>query len=58
MTDRLNKEPTPWDRLRAQFKPDGKGRFKTVDAMAVAKQIDNERRLLAEELAKLKNRQG
>lgn len=38
MTDK-----TAWDRLREQFKPDGKGRFKTVDAMKIAVQIDNER---------------
>jgi hypothetical protein len=34
---------TPWDRLREQFKPDGKGRFKTTDAMKIDVQIDNER---------------
>jgi hypothetical protein len=37
------KQITPWDRLRQQFKPDGKGRFKTTDAMKIAVQIDNER---------------
>ena len=36
-------EKTPWDRLKEQFKPDGKCRFKTTDAMKVAVQIDNER---------------
>ena len=28
-----------WDYLRANFKPDGKGRHKTTDAMKVAKQF-------------------
>jgi hypothetical protein len=37
------KEISAWDRLRSQFKPDGKGRFKTTDAMKIAVQIDNER---------------
>lgn len=36
-------QKTPWARLKEQFKPDGKGRFKTTDAMKVAVQIDNER---------------
>ena len=31
-----------WDLLRSQFKPDGKGRYKTVDAMRVAKQLEEE----------------
>jgi hypothetical protein len=31
-----------WDMLREQFKPDGKGRFKTTDAMLVAKQLEKE----------------
>ena len=31
-----------WDLLREQFKPDGKGRYKTVDAMKVAKQLEEE----------------
>mgnify|MGYP003351258979 CR=1 FL=1 len=31
-----------WDLLREQFKPDGKGRFKTVDAMKIAKQLEQE----------------
>jgi hypothetical protein len=35
-----------WDRLHGQFKPDGKGRFKTVHAIAIAKQIDEERHIL------------
>lgn len=38
MTDK-----TAWDRLREQFKPDAKGRFKTSDAMKIAVQIDDER---------------
>ena len=53
-----NKEITPWDRLKTQFKPDGKGRYKTTDAMKVAIQIDNERKELIkiiEELKKNKN---
>lgn len=33
---------TPWDRLKEQFKPDQKGRFKTTDAMKIATQIDAE----------------
>jgi hypothetical protein len=37
-----------WDMLREQFKPDAKGRFKTLDAMSIAKQ-------LAEEVEKLQN---
>ena len=48
------KEQTAWDRLRAQFKPDSKGRYKTVDAMKIAVQIDNERIKLADELRQLK----
>jgi len=51
-------EPTPWDRLRAQFKPDSKGRFKTLDAMEIAKQIDKERIQLAQELEQLKKHLG
>ena len=31
-----------WDLLREQFRPDGKGRYKTVDAMKVAKQLEEE----------------
>jgi hypothetical protein len=37
------KEKTAWDRLREQFTPDEKGRFKTRDAMKIAEQIDKER---------------
>jgi hypothetical protein len=48
------KELSPWDRLREQFKSDGKGRFKTTDAMKVAVQIDNERLALKHELENLK----
>jgi hypothetical protein len=44
------REPTAWDRLRTQFKPDGKGRYKTTDAMKVAVQIDNERIQLLEQM--------
>jgi DNA-directed RNA polymerase alpha subunit len=44
------KEQTAWDRLRTQFKPDGKGRYKTTDAMKVAVQIDKERLQLLEDL--------
>lgn len=36
-------DKTAWDRLKEQFKPDGKGRYKTVDAMKIAVQIDEER---------------
>jgi hypothetical protein len=50
------KEQTAWDRLRAQFKPDGKGRFKTTDAMKIAVQIDNERVQLAEKIKQLTKR--
>ena len=31
-----------WNMLRSQFKPDGKGRFKTTDAMTIAKQLVEE----------------
>jgi hypothetical protein len=31
----------PWDMLKEQFKPDGKGRYKTLDAMKVATQLDD-----------------
>ena len=48
------KELTPWDRLRSQFKPDGKGRYKTLDAMKVAKQIDEERLELKKLLEEIK----
>jgi hypothetical protein len=48
-------DKTPWDRLREQFKPDGKGRFKTADAMKVAIQIDDERRLLVKEIQAYKS---
>ena len=49
------KEKTPWDRLREQFKPDGKGRFKTVDAMKIAVQIDNERLGLKQQIEAYKS---
>jgi DNA-directed RNA polymerase alpha subunit len=48
------KEQTAWGRLRAQFKPDSKGRFKTLDAMKIAVEIDNERLALIKELDELK----
>ena len=51
-------EQTAWDRLKSQFKPDGKGRFKTVDAMKIAVQIDNERIQLIEELKQIKKQFG
>ena len=38
-----------WDMLRSQFKPDGKGRFKTLQAMHVAKQLAEEKKWRAEE---------
>jgi len=41
---------TAWDRLREQFKPDGRGKFKTTDAMKIAVQIDSERKLLEHQL--------
>jgi DNA-directed RNA polymerase alpha subunit len=53
MNERIQ-EPTAWDRLQKQFKPDGKGRYKTVDAMKIATQIDNERLQLLEELKQIK----
>lgn len=31
-----------WNMLREQFKPDSKGRFKTIDAMSIAKQLAEE----------------
>jgi hypothetical protein len=49
-----NTEPTAWARLRSQFKPDGKGRYKTIDAMKVAEQINQERIQLKNELNYLK----
>ena len=52
------REKTAWDRLREQFKPDGKGRFKSVDAMKIATQIDQERVQLIKELRELKDRFG
>ena len=48
------KEQTAWDRLRSQFKPDSKGRFKTLDAMKIAVEIDNERLALVKELTEIK----
>tara|TARA_R110000822_G_scaffold73156_1_gene175787 strand:+ start:1605 stop:1853 length:249 start_codon:yes stop_codon:yes gene_type:complete len=48
-------ELTPYDRLKSQFKTDGMGRYKTADAMAVAGQIDDERKRLARQVAKLKH---
>ena len=43
-------ELTPYDRLKSQFKTDGMGRYKTADAMAVAGQIDDERKRLARQV--------
>lgn len=31
-----------WSLLQEQFTPDGKGRYKTLDAMKVAKQLEEE----------------
>lgn len=31
-----------WDMLREKYKPDGKGRYKTVDAMKVATYFEQE----------------
>ena len=39
-----------WDMLRQQFKPDGKGRFKTLDAMSIAKQLAEENEKLQADL--------
>jgi hypothetical protein len=39
-----------WDMLRSQFKPDGKGRFKTTQAMHVAKQLAEENEILRKTL--------
>ena len=47
------KEKTAWDRLRAQFEPDEKGRFKTRDAMKIAEQIDKERIQLSKKVHQL-----
>lgn len=48
------KEKTAWDRLREQCVPDGKGRFKTLDAIKIAIQIDEERLKLKSEIRKLR----
>jgi hypothetical protein len=47
------KEKTAWDRLRAQFKPDEKGKFKTTDAIKIAEQIDKERIQLSKKVHQL-----
>ena len=39
-----------WEMLRQQFKPDSKGRFKTLDAMAIAKQLAEENEELQADL--------
>lgn len=39
-----------WDMLREQFKPDRKGRFKTLHAMSIAKQLANENEQLQKRL--------
>lgn len=39
-----------WEMLRQQFKPDSKGRFKTLDAMAIAKQLAEENKKLQADL--------
>ena len=39
-----------WDMLREQFEPDGKGRYKTIDAMAIAKQLAEENEKLQADL--------
>ena len=51
----MKKEKTVWDRLHEQCKPDGKGRFRTVDVIKIAKEIDAERLLLKEENQILKS---
>ena len=38
----MSDEIKAWDLLREQFKPDGKGRYKTLDAMKIAKQLEQE----------------
>ena len=38
----MSDEIKAWDLLREQFKPDGKGRYKTLDAMKIAKQLAEE----------------
>ena len=43
-----------WDLLRSQFKPDGKGRYKTVDAMKVAEQLEEEVNRLSSSLTEAK----
>jgi hypothetical protein len=50
----MKKEKTVWDRIHDQCKPDGKGRFKTIDVIEIAKQIDQERRMLKAEIEILK----
>lgn len=54
LTSSFKKEKSVWDRLREQCKPDGKGRFKTMDVIEVAKQIDQERLMLKAEIEILK----
>ena len=39
-----------WVMLREQFKPDSKGRFKTLDAMSIAKQLAEENEKLQADL--------
>lgn len=39
-----------WDMLREQFKPDRKGRFKTIHAISIAKQLANENEQLQKRL--------
>ena len=39
-----------WVMLREQFKPDSKGRFKTLDAISIAKQLAEENEKLQADL--------
>lgn len=45
-----------WDYLRENYKPDGKGRYKTSDAMLVAEKFAAENQLLLLEVQILRER--
>jgi hypothetical protein len=45
-----------WDMLRQNYKPDGKGRYNTVDAMKVASQLADEVERLKIELEACKKK--
>lgn len=45
-----------WDYLRENFKPDGKGRYKTSDAMKVAEKFAADKQILSLEIQILRER--